>query len=152
MSSSFASLSIPEHREWATPKLLGMALRLRWLRPIIAITPGSIPEGGLLVENPEKNTVRWTGAELCAICSLQTHTGRTIIGSGHPLGISAVAKGYSMYPGECRPVPLALRQIKDDDLRQLEAGRYKVVIDRCMIPSPMELPEPLHLTVPPSGE
>jgi hypothetical protein len=57
-----------------------------------------------------------------------------------------------MEPVESRPVALALRQITDDDLHQLEAGRYGVVIDRCMIPLPVELPEPLQVTVSASGE
>ena len=44
-------------------------------------------------------------------------------------------------------------KITNDDLRQLEAGPYKVVIDRCMLSLTWSsLPEPLHLTVRAFGE
>jgi hypothetical protein len=123
-----------------------METRIHWAKPSIDISSGTLPEWGLVLENPLTQTIRWDGGPIVAYGALRRLSGNEVVRGAFASTYPAVAMHHVMKPGELRPVYFTVHLV-DDELKDLIPGRYEATIASCKFPEPSQYPPPLLLTV-----
>ena len=124
-------------------------LWLHWQYSVLDLPIGSVPNWGLILENPTTRTITWTSGPLAVTAKLRSLPSRETIrtGSLHAALVAGPAIRHSMSPGEARDV-LVTVAITKDHLARLALGTYELTLDfDSFLSVASGLPEPLTLRV-----
>jgi hypothetical protein len=126
----------------------GIALLLRWRSSVLRSPVGSLPQWGLVLENPMHYTVDWNGGVLAVEGALTQVASKRVIRTPKVAALfAAPAISYAIAPGEALDVQISL-PISREDLTNLQPGLYELAVGPVVLMPIVTLPPaPLVINV-----